>query len=1036
MTEPFQHLEFDRPAYLALALALPWIWWWGRRSAAVLGSARFAAAATLRSIVWLLVVAAAAEMQWVRRDDRLSVLFLLDRSHSVPEPQRRAAIDFVNGAASTRSGDDAVGAIVFGRDARLEAPPFDEPLRLPAAPESTVDARYTNLAEALRLAQAAFPDDAAKRIVLVSDGNQNVGDALSEARRAADQGIGIDVVPIDYRTRGEVLVEKVSLPSVARRGEPFDLHVVLNHTGDSAAPPVAATLEIVRRRGGDLTVVSREPIELPPGKRPFAVRQTLNDPDFYEYEARLVLDDPRRDVHVLNNRASGFTQVEGSGRVLLIEDFQRRGAHDRLIAALRRERLDVTVMPSNRLFTSPAELVGYDAVVLADVARSSGTDADDLVDFTDEQLKMLVSNVREFGSGLTMIGGPNSFGAGGWTGSPIEEALPVDFQIKNVKIVPSGALLLVLDRSGSMEGEKLAVCRAAAIAAVKVLSTKDYAGVIAFDSMARWVAPLRMLESPRSVLSAIGRLNAGGGTNLQPALEEGYPALQRVDAAVKHVIVMTDGHTSGTGFETMAAANRRIGITTTAVAVGADADVGLLERIAQAGGGKFYLTSQLAAIPRIFIQEAKRVARPLVYEDPRGFAVVRPTAHEVLRSLRSAPPPLTGFVLTRVKRNPLVQVLLEHPKFASEGNGTIAATWTYGLGRTAAWTTDVGQAWASQWTEHPEFDALPANLIRWTLRPPATGGRFALHAEAQAGEGRVVVSAVDDAGEYVNLLDPQGTVVGPDQTPRPVRLEQTAPGRYTAKFAAPGVGNYFVVVRPGPGLPALRTGVNVAYSDEFRDREPNRTLLASLASLTPAGGRVGRLWPPLETPHVAAASDFFRRDLPHAAGHRDLWPDLLSAALVVFTLDVFVRRVAFELRWLWAPAAWLVRRLRPGPTPPTAPHLERLRSRKEDVARSLAEHRASPRFQSPVVDAETSPADAGAGANAPPPHAAADATPSNTSGPTATGSAASSSTTASAAPSSDDYIARLRKAKDQARRSRSDFSPSPPSPPSSEPPTS
>ena len=1021
-------MQFDRPAWLALVLLLPLFWWWGRRSLSVLGRSRSVVAFAVRSLVWLLLVAAVAELQWVRTDDRMSVIFLLDRSQSVPEPQRAAMIDFVNAAASKRHDDDTVGVVTFGRDARIEVAPYDESLRLRSTLETTVDPQYTNLADALQLAEAAFPDDAAKRIVVVSDGNQNAGDAYAEARRAADQGIGIDAVTVDYRARGEVLVEKVSLPSVARRGEPFDVQVLLNNTSESG-PAVGGTLEIVRRRGDDTAIISREHIDLPPGKRPFSVRQTLVDADFYVYEATFLPDDPATDVHVLNNRALNYTQVEGAGRVLVIEDFQNRGRHERLVEALRREKLEVTLMPSNRLFTSQAELIGYDTVILADVPRAGGDTADDVSNFSDDQLRMLVTNVREFGCGLAMLGGPNSLGAGGWANTPVEQAMPVDFQIQNVKVLPSGALLLVLDSSGSMEGEKIDICRNAARAAVRVLSSKDYVGIIAFDSDARWVVPLRQIGSVQEVLRDIDRIRAGGGTNMQPALEEGYPRIAEAPAAVKHVIVMSDGHTSGTGFEMMAEANRRRGITTSAVAVGRDADAGLLEKIAQSGGGKFYLTQQLSAIPRIFIVEAKRVARPLIYENPEGMAVNRRDAHEVMRSVQGSPPPLTGFVLSRRKENPLVQTLLETPKFASEGSGTIAATWIYGLGRTAVWSTDCGQAWAGAWNDWPQFDALLTGLVRWTMRPPATGGRFAVHAEVQDGAGRIVVTAVDEQGEYLNLLDPQGTVVGPDLTPRPVRLEQTAPGRYAAQFPTDEIGSYFVVVRPGPGQPALRTGLNVSYSAEFRDRDANLSLLSALATLKPRGGAAGRTSPlpaPSATPTSpgapafadSAVPDFFRRDLADATGRRDLWPELLLAALVVFTGDVFIRRVAFDLRWLWTLPVLLIRRFRNRGQAPSPEYIERLRSRKEDVARSVAERRAATRLQ-PIEPAASTDAATSATSRTPPVQI-----------PTATPNSTESSTSSeSAEPPADDYMSRLRRAKKQVWHGRGDAAPRTPQPP-------
>jgi len=1011
------HLEFDRPEYLWLAAALPLIWWFGRRTSRSLGPWRSGCAFLARSVVWLLLVAACAEMQWVRTDDRLSVIYLLDRSLSIPENQRRAMIDYTNRSiAEQRGTQDSAGVIAFGREARVESPPLDRKLRLEETLEATVDPQYSNIAEAFTLAQAAFPDDAARRIVVVTDGNANLGDVYAEARSAVDQGIGVDVVPISYRAQGDVLVEKVSLPAIARRGEPFQVQVLLNNTTEpdaagGAAGTIGGNVELLRRHGDEVSVLSREHVDLAPGKRSLAIRQTLEDADFYVYEARFIPDDPRADAQVLNNKAINFTQLEGAGRVLLIEDFQRRGQHERLIAALRKEKLEVVTMPTNRLFESPAELIGFDTVVLADVPRTGGEDAEGVVNFTDEQIRMLQNNVQEMGSGFVMLGGPNSFGAGGWTNTPVEEMMPVDFQIKNVEVVPSGALMLVLDSSGSMGGEKIEMCKAAALAAAKVLSQKDYVGVVSFDSQAHWIMPMQQFKSANDVTRKVSRLQAGGGTDMRPGLDEGYAAIKKVDAAVKHLIVLTDGQTAGSGYPEIAASMKKIGITTSAVALGADSSTQLLDDIARSGGGKFYLVTNPKTIPRIFMKEAMRIARPLIFEKKEGFSVQRETSgHEVLRGIDAKLPPLTGFVLTHAKRSPLVQPLITNPSFAAEGSGTIASTWTYGLGRTAVWTTDCGKAWAKQWNDWPEFDRLLTGLIRYTMRPPSSGGRYAVHADAEDGRGRIVVTAVDDAGEYLNLLDPQGTIVGPDLKPRPIQLEQVAPGRYAAAFDTDEIGSYFVVVKPGAGRPTLRTGVNVSYSPELRDREPNLSLLTSLAALTPKGGAHGVLTEPLIA-QAPLATDFFRHDLAKASGRRDLWPALVLAAVLLFVADVFIRRVAFEAQWLLLPITWTAARLRRRSAPvATAPNMERLKGRKDEIARQVNERRAAatlvPRSSSgprPEVPAKTQAeklpvAPPAPGATAPPP-----ADP--------------------AAPPPEDYTSRLLKAKRKVWTDRKDGDP-------------
>ena len=203
-----------------------------------MGRVRRWVAIVLRSIVLMLLVFALADMQWKQLSDRLTVIYVVDESLSIPEDLKPAMIDYVDREIRTHREahiNDRAGVIVFGGDPAIEHPPYDENIQVTYNTESHIDREHTNLAAALRLAQATFPEDSARRVVLLTDGNENVGDGLAQARNLADSGIGIDVVPIRYPPRAEVAVEKVVLPPDVNRGQPFDLRVVL----DNVAPPDA-----------------------------------------------------------------------------------------------------------------------------------------------------------------------------------------------------------------------------------------------------------------------------------------------------------------------------------------------------------------------------------------------------------------------------------------------------------------------------------------------------------------------------------------------------------------------------------------------------------------------------------------------------------------------------------------------------------------------------------------------------------------------------------------------------------------------------
>jgi len=956
----FNQLPFDSPGYLLLGLALPVLWVVSWRNLSGLGPVRRWFALGLRTLIFLLLIGALAEAHLPRSSDRLTVVYLLDQSESIPRAARRQMLDYCRKAVEKHRDErarDRVAVIVFGRQPAVEVTPTDGPLALPERIESMIDAEFSDLEAAMNMAKALFPEDAAKRIVLISDGSENMGDARRAARGMAAAGIGIDVVAVPVGSRIDVAVDKVSLPTDVRRGQPFEPRVVLNNNTQPQAGQtgeVKGKLRIVRRTSEQEQVISESPLTLPPGKTVIttSVPETLEKPDFYIYEARFVSDDPAHDTVEKNNRATAYTQVRGHGQVLLIEDSGAKGQFDHLVDVLRQENLVVNRQSTDQLFTSLADLQRYDTVVLANVPRAGGEDeAAGVTSFSDEQIAMLARNTQQFGAGLVMLGGPNSFGAGGWTNTELEKALPVDMQIKNVKISPVGALILAIDRSGSMCGEPLEICKQAAIATIKMLGPQDYVGVIVFDDTPQWAVTLRKNDNPAESIRLVSKVECGGGTDLEPAMRNAYAKLNAVRTGVKHLVILTDAMTPPADFLGMAAKAKSAGITTSSVGAGPGSDVALLRGIAQNGGGKFYAVNNLKTVPRIFMKEARRLAMPLIFERMGNpFAVtVENRQHELTQGI-SVPPGITGFVQTTVKENPLVEVSMQSTLPASEDNRTILASWTYGLGRSVAFTTDAGesnQRWAASWKQWPEYRKFFSRMIRWSMRPIDDTGRFLLATDVEDGRIKVVLSAWDDKDRFLNDLPIAGTVVGPDMEPRTMTFQQTAPGRYVGEAPATDAGSYLLAIHPGGGRAPLRSGVSVPYSAEFRDKETNLTLLSELAKLPPTGGATGVLVEDLAEAAEAEmpAVNSFRHDLAKARSAEPIWPFLAFVCGCLFLADVGVRRVQMSLAWMgpaWAKVRDRV--LRRPAVEVAVPTMARLRSLKAEVSEGIERRRATARF--------------------------------------------------------------------------------------------
>ncbi|MFM8253274.1 MAG: VWA domain-containing protein [Planctomycetota bacterium] len=1036
-------ISFDQPWYLLLLLLLPLLWHFSYRSLAGLGRVRRVAALVLRSLVLTLCVLALAEVQLLWVSERVAVVYVLDQSLSIPEAQRDAMLEYVAQEVRThrnKQREDLAGVVVFGRDAAIEVPPFDDDIHNVGRIESLfqVPRDATNLDAALKLAQASFPEHAARRIVVVTDGNENIGNARVAARQLAENGIGIDVIPVRTEAGREVTVEKVVLPPDVRQGQPYDVRVVVQNyasnvsdeaanespASDDADPSAAVTgtLKVSRWVGRSEQLISEQPVTLKPGKNIYTFQQQVDLPTVYTYKAVFFPSNNRDDALPQNNEATAFTHIRGKGRVLLIEDFENTGDFDFLVEKLRELNIEVDVQPSNNLFNSLAELQAYDSVILANVPRVSGEKDETVHAFSDEQIAMLARNTEQLGCGLVMLGGENSFGVGGWANTDVEKALPVDCQIKNAKVQGVGALVLMMHASEMAQGNYWQ--KIVARKAVDVLGPRDFAGCIRWDDQGGreswlWNASqgglVRIGPNKQRMLSAIDRMTPGDMPDFDASMRMALNGFQRAkEAAVKHMIVISDGDPSPPSSMLISSFKKaEIKISTVGIGTHGVPNQQLLRDVANRTGGKYYNVTDPKTLPAIFMKEARKAARPLVknLEDVPPQITYR---HELLQGIEGPLPPLKGFVMTTKKDSPLVEVAMRSPDPGDEENSTILATWTYGLGRSVALTTDGGARWASAWKGWNDYTKLFSQMIRWSMRPSGDTGKFGVATEQRDGKVRVVVTALNQNDEFLNFLSMSAAGLDPDLKSVDLKVQQVAPGRYVSEFEASKAGSYFVTINPGPGFAPLLTGVNVSYSSEYLDRQANAALLTTLSSYTPKGGNSGRLIEGAlrrDALQDLLKVDTFRADLPKAMSRENVWPWVLVMAAGLFFGDVLVRRVMFTGEW-FEPVVTRVKQFlrRRDEAAPVAARLERLRNRKASLAGELDERRAATRFE-PQSSAATA---AGESTESGP--LVDDAGRSNVSAPSRPAPTKSSTGLGEVSAEKESYTSRLLKAKKEARR--------------------
>ena len=904
-------VAIGRPGWLVLLPILGFlVYYWSRKSLSGLGRWRRRLAISARFAVLSLIVLALAEPQIVWRNDRLTTLYMVDLSQSVPRDKIEPMLNFVRQSTlEHRQAEDLAGMVVFSKNARVEVPPAPSEIRFLGV-ESSLDTDNTDLAGALKLAMGSFPEDSARRIVLISDGNQNRGNAFEQALQAKAQGIQIDVLPVNYNydNQQEVLVEKVSLPSDVKVGETVNLNVVLRATA-----PAKGQLQVFQSdsKGGRTPATGNEqpiPVDLPRGVSVFTLKQVITEASFYRFVAEFIPDRNTADSRAVNNIAEGFTHARGAAKVLLIES--KRGEHASLIKALREKKIEVDTLLAptidgggdvggDQLPTDIGQLQPYDAVILGNVPKDS---------FSANQIALLEKNVHDMGAGLVMLGGSSSFGAGGWRNTPVEKALPVDMEIKSMKVTGKGALVMIMHASEIAEGNYWQ--KVVAQEALKTLSPMDMAGMLHWQGTESWLFTLRNIEGNRDImLRAIDRMTPGDMPDFDPSLIMAAKALGATDAASRLIIVISDGDPTPPSARAIAALKQaKVQVTSVLTAAHGNDVQGLrtMQDLATQTKGRFYNVTSPRALPRIYQKETRMISRPLIFERGQPWAPVLAGSTEPIQGLPNSYPGITGLVLTSLKENELVECPLQSPEPKGQVN-PLLAHWNYGLGRSVAFTSDAGYKWTTGWQNWDHYAAFWSQVIRWSMRP-TDNGNLSMTLRREDGKVKVLVDALDKRQQFLNFLQIQGAVVrpdsavsSPDKNPNENQLQlvQTAPGRYEATIEnAEARGNYFVSLAykgPDGSKGIVSSGVSVPYSEEYKELRSNQDELESLARIT--GGSVYD-WKTkndvIDLPATVKNNNPFRRDemTKPASGYQDIWPQLLAAAAFVFLTDVGVRRLA------------------------------------------------------------------------------------------------------------------------------------------------
>jgi Ca-activated chloride channel homolog len=720
----------------------------------------------LRAAAILLLILALCRPFAPQKNDRVHANFLLDVSESIDLDGAIGAVDKIDGWIKSLRPGDTWSLFAVGNGVRQFSSTDDLRTLLNEWKSGVSDDRFrsqTQLVDAMLATRMVFPADKARRIVLLTDGQETEREIAPALKQLGEEGIDVRLAPIAGLAHAEAATISLEPSSTESfYGEMLRMTVKL-----AANQPMGAKLRLIHNG----VAVQQKDLRLDPAQQNVAQFDAeMTTPGASTWSAELVPDD---DHFPINNVVTCTINVRGRPRVLVLHQ------KPQVLRAFARmlEEQDMTVEVRGRygLPETLEEMASFDAIVLADLPATS---------LTVRQMQMVKRYVTDLGGGLVMMGSENSFGLGGYYKTPVEEVLPLISRFEKEKEKPSLAMVLVIDKSGSMEGLKIEAARQAAKAAVELLSARDSIAVVAFDQDTQVVCEMTSASNVSEVQAAIDTLMAGGGTFMYPAMVKGKEMLEATSAKIRHMICMTDGITPPAEHEALAEELASEGITVSTVALGEDADRQLLSSIAEAGHGRFYETNDPSNVPQIFTKETMEATKSAIKEDLYG--TVQVGDHPILAGYHGSDLPFTlGYVMTEAK--PTAQLLL-----AVETGDPLLAVGRYGLGTGMAYTSDLSEKWGGEWLAWSGCGKFWAQAIRGVLRKSNTAG---LHVATRATESDWLFDIRRTGPDAAPLNGVHWNAGALDENGReePVAVREMGLGRYEA--SVPIVGRQQLAVR-------------------------------------------------------------------------------------------------------------------------------------------------------------------------------------------------------------------------------------------------
>lgn len=855
-------LMFAHPAAFWLLILTGWVWWMSVAGYAGLTRSRSVVATLVRLSLLGVFIVVLAEPRSVRIRDILSVIYAVDVSDSIGDGSTDAALQFVTKNVSEKPQQDEAGLVVFGRNAAVELPPrITFPLE---AINSQIDRDATNLEQSLALSAAMLPEENQGRIVLISDGTSTEGSLSRVLDELKSRGVSVDVLPIQYAYDDEVWLERLELPQFVKLGETYEATILLSSLK-------AGSGNLILRENGK--IISEEPVKFQEGKNKFTVPISLREAGYYEYAATIEV--PRgKDNLTQNNSVINSLFIEGEGKVLLVVD---PNGDERdwqpLAQAIREGERAVEVRPAYELQRDATSLMPYDCIAFVNVAYDN---------FDGIQLQAVRDAVYDLGIGFLMVGGQNSFGPGGYHRTLIEDVLPVSMDVTQKKVLPKGALAIILHTCEFAEGNTWA--KRITKEAVRVLGAQDEVGAICYGPGGgdQWIFEMTPASEYEKLVPKINAAQPSDMPSFTSTMAMGLKGLMKTDASARHMIIISDGDPSPPPPQLVQEfIDAKVSISIVAIFPHGGVDIPKLRAICSATGGRFYFPSDPKQLPAIFIKESKSLKRSMIQN--KTFTPEMEMPSPILKGIEGLPP-LRGFVLTSPKNAPAMTILKAPPDNADEPDtDPVLATWRYGLGSTAAFTSDLSPNWGANWLEWQQYRAFVKQLLTHISRE-GKASQLRVRSYTNGNEGVIIA---EDFHPQESFLEVHARISGPRDRAETILLKQIGPRRYQGTVPLWGKGRYHILATGVAGERNDRAhgSLILPYSPEYLKFRSSPIALQEIADRT--GGE-------LLTRETKAQEIYQTRRMPKKSS-RPIFDWFLVALACLVPFDVAIRRI--QLDW-------------------------------------------------------------------------------------------------------------------------------------------